>query len=101
MPQIPYGKKEGEELPQDGCQGSAKDSPAKNKDKYRVKDGIDDCSGHHTEHGIFGVSVCPDEIAHAVGENEKGHPEHTAWHRAVALRLPRTALRAEGAGFRL
>lgn len=47
----------------------------KNKDKYRVKDGIDDCSGHHTEHGIFGVSVRPDEIAHAVGENEKGHPD--------------------------
>ena len=75
MPQIPYGKKEGEELPQDGCQGSAKDSPAKDKDKYRVKDGIDDCPGHHTEHGIFGVSVRPDEIAHAVGENEKGHPD--------------------------
>ncbi len=49
MPQIPYGKKEGEELPRDGCQGSVKDSTA--KDKYKVKDGIDNCPGHHTEQG--------------------------------------------------
>lgn len=34
MPQIPYGKKEGEELPRDGCQGSVKDSDLA---QYRIE----------------------------------------------------------------
>ena len=69
MPQIAQGKEKGKDLPQNGCQGGAKDSPVKNEDKYRVKDGVDNGPGHHTEHGIFGASVCPDKIAYAVGED--------------------------------
>ena len=47
----------------------------KNKDKYRIKDRVDDGSDQHAYHGVFRTSVSTSQIAHAVGDDKKGHAE--------------------------
>ena len=45
------------------------------EDENRVKDCIGNCAGNHTEHGVFGASVCPNEIAQTICDNKKRHSQ--------------------------
>ena len=72
-PEITYCQDKGKNLPQDCRQSSTENAPVKGKDEKRVEDGIDNGFRNHAGHGIPGTSLRPDQIAHSVCYNKKGH----------------------------
>ena len=51
--------------------GAAFDPPSEYKNKKRVKNGIDNCSGEHTYHGIGWTSVRADQMISACSQYKK------------------------------
>ena len=75
FPYVQDRENKGKELPDDRRPGSAGHSEVEDKDKDRIQDRIDDGSDQHTCHGIFWTAVCAGKVAHAVGDDEKGHAQ--------------------------
>ena len=75
FPQVAHSQRKGEELAQHGGQGRSEYAPVAGEDENGIEDCVGSGAGHHAEHGVFGASVRPDQVAHAVGDDEEGHSQ--------------------------
>ena len=75
VPQVAKCQQKGEDLSQNRGQCRSKNAPLKREDENGVQNGVGDGSGHHAYHGIFGAAIGPNQIADAVCQDQKRHPQ--------------------------
>ena len=80
---------EADDLPADGCQGSARDSHSEAEDQQRIQCDIQDGAAEQSYHGIHRAPLVPelvvdDELPHHEGRSEDDDPQitHRLFYRA-------------------